>query len=58
MPLYGMFDVRVYAGGSEEHALGGARRCVQGIGGAWIRKSGGRKQKEGEVAVASSPSYK
>ena len=56
MPLYGMFDVRVYAGGSEEHALGGARRCVQGIGGVWIRKSGGRKQKEGEVAVATSPS--
>ena len=58
MPLSGLFEVRVYAGGSEEHALGGARRCVQEGGDVWWGMAGGRKQEEGEVAVAPSPSYK
>ena len=35
-----------------------ARRCVGRVGGVWREKSGGRKQEEGEVAVAPSPSYK
>ena len=39
-------------------AWGEAKRCVQGIGGVWREKSGRRKEKEGEVAVAPSPSYK
>ena len=37
---------------------GRAWRCEWEVGGVWREKSGGRKQKEGEVAVASSPSYK
>mgnify|MGYP007102184350 CR=1 FL=1 len=39
-------------------ASGEARRCEWEAGGIWVRKYGGRKQEEGEVAVASSPSYK
>ena len=35
-----------------------AKRCVQGIGGVWREKSGRRKEREGEEAVATSPSYK
>ena len=49
---------RGFGGISKEHSLGEARRCVQGVGGVWREKSGRRKQKEGEVAVATSPSYK
>lgn len=44
--------------GSEEAWHGGARRLEWEAGGVWREKSGRRKQKEGEVAVASSPSYK
>lgn len=35
--------------------VGGGGGKGQGV---WREKSGGRKQEEGEVAVASSPSYK
>ena len=35
--------------------VGGGRGKGQGV---WRVKSGARKQKEGEVDVASSPSYK
>ena len=39
------------------HGEGRGVLC-RGVGGVWREKSGRRKQKEGEVAVASSPSYK
>ena len=44
--------------GSEEAWHGGARRLEWEAGGVWIRTYGTQKQQEGEVAVASSPSYK
>ena len=40
-------------------AWGGARRSVQEVGrDIWWGMAGGRKQEEGEVATAPSPSYK
>ena len=65
MPLSALYDARVYVGEArgfgrrvQGHALGGAWRLEQGVEGVWREKYGGRKQEEGEVAVASSPSYK
>ena len=49
---------RVFVGRSEglcEELLGGGGGKGQGV---WREKSGGRKQEEGEEAVASSPSHK
>ena len=39
------------------HGKGRGVVCRE-VGGVWVRKHGGRKQEEGEVAVATSPSYK
>ena len=49
------------AGGRREEggvASGEVRRCEWEVGGIWVRMYGGQKEKEGEVAVATSPSYK
>ena len=65
MPLSTLYNEREYVGEArgfgrrvQGHALGGAWRLEQGVQGVWREKRGGRKQKEGEVATAPSPSYK
>ena len=45
--------------GRSEAGHGKGQGVVSGrVGAVWVRMYGGRKQEEGEVAIASSPSYK